>query len=674
MSVLRSRLAASRAAACLLVAVAACIPSFATTGSDLLVGTARDTIGNLLEGVEVLVASGGTTMRPVAVAYSDRTGRFSIDKLRPGLYKIAALKAGYLTFVGQVDTQLQNWIDLTLQPALATGGGDPIPMTRAWPLRLPKRGILRETEQQVDSVDSEEPLAPSEAASSSPDAFSIQVDQLYAVRTSMESGADERRSMHGPETRLKLASALGEGGNLRVAGTHASLDGQGAEEHGVSPASRDASSLSMALDYDAGLDDRLSFNAYFDERDLEWSMPFAAMRQAQRSWGYDAQWSRQLDAASRIELRLQHRDSRMELPIDLPADLFDRNPVVPAGDSIDNRSVAAEGSYEIVPASSHQLEVGFSARYLDGSGKPLPTHRGEAWQRGAVLPVSYMLGVEAQDTWHLSGPFSLLYGLGYEHAIAESDTSLVVPRLGGAWNLRGMALRFLVSYHAVSGGGASPAVPGVVSFRPERPVGYDTEIQVPITGRLTLAAAASYAPIQLRASDADGLPLHDEIDPTFLTDGNTAVTHNRLSLVRRSTAVDTYVEIGNGRASGTLSALLPYDLPMDDLTRRNLEFENGRIGVRVHGSGTHLNLQYRRVQEWSEGLVFMPRGSTQQLIELGLIQDLLRRQGLGSWRLLMALQVASLESEDEEKRPAEEGRNPLEAPSGQLRAGLSVVF
>ena len=111
-----------------------------------------------------------------------------------------------------------------------------------------------------------------------------------------------------------------------------------------------------------------------------------------------------------------------------------------------------------------------------------------------------------------------------------------------------------------------------------------------------------------------------------------------------------------------------------NMTVRAYRRENGRVGVRVHASGTHLNLQYRQVEEWSEGLVFLPRGSLQKSLELALIQDLMRRQGLGSWRLLMALQVASLEAEDHDQWLEEESQALLDAPNGELRAGLSVVF
>lgn len=677
MSVLRSRLAAPWAVACLIVALATCTPTVAASGTDLFVGTARDTIGNVLEGVEVLIASGTATIRPVAVTYSDDSGRFSVSSLRPGIYRIAAIKPGYLTFVGQIDTHLQSWIDVTLQPAAASGDGDPLPMTRAWPLRLPKRNILRETENTVDVGSADGAPAPPRAPSAALAPVSIQVDQLYAVRTSVESGDDDGQPMHGPDTRVALASAIGENGNLRFDGARATLGTSRTSENSVAPASRDTASVNVAFDYNAGRDDRLSFNAFYDQRDLEWSLPVTVlpggMRQAQRSWGYGAEWSRQLDPASRIELRLQHRDSRMELPSGLDLDLAEALEGGPAGESVSHRSVAAEGSYEIVPASAHQLEVGFSAQFLDGSSGSTPIIRGARWQ-SADPPAGYTLGVEAQDTWHVSGPFSLLYGLGYKHSLAARDTSLVVPRLGGAWHVDGLAMRFLLSYHAVTDWHGSELQAGDGTFRPASGFGYDTEIQLPVTRRLTLTGSASYTPLQLQTIGGDGSRVHQEIDPTYLTDGNAAVKRNRLTLVRESADVQTYAEFVTGHASGTLAAVLPYDLPIRDLTQRRLKFENGRVGVRVHASGTHLNLQYRQVEEWSEGLVFLPRGSLQKSLELALIQDLMRRQGLGSWRLLMALQVASLEAEDHDQWLEEESQALLDAPNGELRAGLSVVF
>ena len=84
------------------------IPSrvvFASIEAAPIAGTVKDSLGNLLSGVEVLfVALPAPGFRPTAVARSGRDGRFKVTDLVPGPYRVAALKEGYRTFVGQVDT------------------------------------------------------------------------------------------------------------------------------------------------------------------------------------------------------------------------------------------------------------------------------------------------------------------------------------------------------------------------------------------------------------------------------------------------------------------------------------------------------------------------------------------------------------------------------------------
>ena len=112
-----------------------------------LAGTVRDSIGNLVAGVEVLLVDRSTGTDPAASVRSGDDGHFAIASLVPGIYRIAAVKEGYLTHVGRVDTGVQRWVDLILHPVPALdddGRPSPVPDDPTWVLRVPRRSIFRE--------------------------------------------------------------------------------------------------------------------------------------------------------------------------------------------------------------------------------------------------------------------------------------------------------------------------------------------------------------------------------------------------------------------------------------------------------------------------------------------------------------------------------------------------
>ena len=129
-----------------LLLVAAVWSAPARAGEPTLAGTVRDAVGGLLSGVEILfVRSNVDTFVPTAVVQSDKAGTFRVDQLAPGVYRYAALKQGYRTLVGQVDTMVEDSIHLVLRPAESVDDADR-PKDASWVLRLPRRGMLNDTE------------------------------------------------------------------------------------------------------------------------------------------------------------------------------------------------------------------------------------------------------------------------------------------------------------------------------------------------------------------------------------------------------------------------------------------------------------------------------------------------------------------------------------------------
>ena len=107
-------------------------------------GTVRDSLGNVLAGVEILfVEIPSRQFTPSAVTHSDRKGRFEVARLLAGHYRIAALKQGYRTFIGQVDTVVQDSVEVVLRPALELDE-ESLPKNASWGLRIPRRGMLHE--------------------------------------------------------------------------------------------------------------------------------------------------------------------------------------------------------------------------------------------------------------------------------------------------------------------------------------------------------------------------------------------------------------------------------------------------------------------------------------------------------------------------------------------------
>ncbi len=644
-------------------------------GPPALAGAVKDTLGNLLPGVEVLVVDRAVTVDPLAVTLSDGDGRFSIPTLLPGTYRLAALKQGYMTYVGQVDTKLKNWIDVVLHPMpdpdeRATA---PLPRDASWALRLPRRTIFRERGARVRGAD---------AVSSTPrpvsgidDQLDFQIDHMLAV-LSVPGGRDhEPTDVHGTETRLRVASSLGERGSIRLLGRRENLDSSWESNESLASATRESESLNVGFSYETSAQARLDVKAFYSERDLELAgaaSPAAGTeRSAQRAWGYVSEWSTQLNDVSRLALQMDYHDARFRLPNADPGIA-----AVPAGSpatqGFSHRSVAAAGSYELVPADRHQVQVGFRAQLLNA---PLNAPRAA----GDTLLASFggldglSLRLNAQDAWAVAGPFTLVYGLGYRQALSPHNSSLIVSRLGGTWSADDLVLRLMVSHHTVSQwNDAAAGAVGPGAFQPSGEVGYDAELQIPLSPALTLRGTARYAPIQFDPIGYDRAALSSFGTPIFVTDGNAAVRESAVALVREQATTRTFVELASGQAVGTLTSVLPFDSPVHVLAPNSLRYNNGRLGVHIVPAGTDLQLEYRRIEE--EATDAAAAGSVQDLIELRLTQDLMRFEALGHWRFLMAVRMASQETAgSDEWIPNDEAR-ALHAFNRGVSAGLSVSF
>jgi len=249
----RSQARQKRRAPLAVVLALAAFFSLAAGAADLagITGQVRDAVGNVLADVEVLVVAPGRAVDPVAVARSDSAGRFSVSGLAPGLYRVAALKAGHRTFIGEVDTHLQSWVDVVLKPSPDEGAGDEalLPRQAAWSLRLPRRSVLRETE--ATPVERAVPPArPKETGStglSTP--LQLQVRQSFAMRQGARGDEGYRPDGRGRETSLQVSSLVGERAFVRLRGRQESFESAWRSNGLTEAATQDAASLSLGLMY-----------------------------------------------------------------------------------------------------------------------------------------------------------------------------------------------------------------------------------------------------------------------------------------------------------------------------------------------------------------------------------------------------------------------------------------
>jgi hypothetical protein len=667
MSTARKGAAAPILGALLFVLVSGLVVPTRAADPEPLAGTVRDTLGNVVAGVEILfVRMPSDTYTPTAVAHSDGEGRFRIAKLIPGRYRVAALKQGYRTFVGQVDTFARETFDLVLRPAAKLEEAS-LPGDASWALRLPRRGMLHETEAGL------EPSGDEEASATLDDALTVELEQLFSLSAGVVEPHPADTEIQPSETRMMLASALGERGNISVEGSLKRLGATGSNEFQDSAASLSGDAVNLGLFYDTSPDAQLAVTAFFNQTAYELSAGSleapTALEQRQQTWGYDASWSKQIDAARRFVVGLVYQDTSLVNPAreELPAPTFRIDP----RQAVSNRAVGAQGSYESVVSERHDVQLALRTQLLSWPSTAPTT----VWARpDATDRSTWTVQADAQDTWALSAPFSLVYGLAYKQAWLAQETALVVPRLGGSVALGGWHLRALVSYHSVTGSEEPVAASGFAPMRPAQSLGYEAEVEVPVARNVRLRGGVSYSPIQFDHVGYFGGTDAYAAHPLYLTDGNSAVQEHRLTLVEERGSSRTYLELSDGRAEGTVAPLLPFAGPPTVRPGRQLRYQNGRFGVRVPAWGTDLRLEYLRVEAgrtlWRRDFV----DSIQESVELSVRQDVTERQIPGDWHLLMALRLGTVRSSDLEAWSPGGGADSVDALNRRFSAGVSVLF
>ncbi len=643
-------------------------------------GIARDSVGHVLPDVDVFVLGEVVGMPPMAVARTNSEGRYVVADLAPGSYRVAALKEGYLAFLGRINTLFRTSLEVVLRPLPPEGqsGSTPVAADSSWMLRLPARSLLRETDAKA-LVATDDGAARAPAHSRLSDAIEGELDHLFALTARVPGSPRDASDFQGAETHMRLASALGDRGNIQLQGRRDNLDSVSGEGDSATQASRDASTVLLRLTYDMSQDENLAVNAYYAHRDLSLGPPAASefdpgFRQAQRAWGYDARWSRQLDASSRVAVQVGYVDAALDVsPSSVGAASLGETDPSSGRLGLANRAVAAEGSYESLAADRHQLRVDLRAQLLD---LPMPLVRAanEDAFLGATGAAGWSVGVKAEDNWALAGPMTLVYGLGYERYL-DGGAAMIEPRAGAIWSQDGLRVRMVLSYDLSTPGrdAASWSLPTEPYGARAGALGYEAEIEAPLSHAFRIKGTIGYSPYQLGTVGYEHAA--QTVRPLYATDGNAAVCEKSVSVEREAGGIRAYLEISDGRAQGTLAAILPFDAPVQVLAERRLSYRGGRLGVRITSTGTDIAAEYRKVEESASPAEEATPGLVQQYVELQLAQDLLRLRGRGmSWRFLLAARMAPWGDGAGAATSADEESRILAALGHRVSAGVSVSF
>ena len=214
----------------LFVAASPAVSAFSDAASPILAttlsGSVRDDLGRVLEGAEILVlAPEGRGDGPLLRAVSDAGGRFVIGAINPGVYRVAAIKSGYIAALGRVNTLLRSSVELVLRPVPKAGqpGAERVLDDLSWTLRVPPRSILRDL-GRGELLATRETGGARRFAARMEDSVRGEVDHMVAVGSWRPGSSGPSSSLEGNETRMRFAGTLGDRGAIQVHGRRGSFD------------------------------------------------------------------------------------------------------------------------------------------------------------------------------------------------------------------------------------------------------------------------------------------------------------------------------------------------------------------------------------------------------------------------------------------------------------------
>jgi hypothetical protein len=664
----------SRAATLMMISAAVLgsipTPSRAAAAQGTLSGVTRDAAGHALAGVEVLVLSDPTARAAVQHAISNASGQFLVGSLQPGIYRVAAVKSGYIAAFGRVNTLLRSSVDLVLRPAPKPGepGAEKVAQDLSWTLRLPPRSILREV-GALAVLDEHGTGGARSFADRFQDVVRGQVDHVVAMGSWRPGGDGPSSSLEGTETRMRLAGSLGERGAIQVRGRRGSFESS--SRPAVGGVSRDASDVDVDVSYDTGDDANLAMSAFYSRGDLTVGEgPMGSKndaRQGQRSWGYDASWKKQVDSSSRVALQVGFHDASLDVT-DVPG------PEWYGARDASNRAIGAEGSYESAAAEGHLVQLGVRAQRLMLSAPEVrlgrsmgafPLDGADGW---SVL-------IDAGDQWSVASPWAVTYGLSVRQDFQGAMPTTLTPRVGGSWSVSRLKAHAEISYLAATSlTGLEPSTdwPETGGSR----IGYDVRLETPVSPEVSLVGSASFVPLQADRWASGGVA--GGLDGMFFTNGRASDRNAAIALERSAPSASVTVRVEHGHAEGALAPALDAEVPIVVLSDRSIVYNAARFGTHSARTGSSLALEYRALRDESPATGESVTIGTLRTVEMEFAQDLVRLWGgRASCRLLLAARTAVNPGSAGTAAPAggggEEARR-FAALQKRVSAGVSLSF
>jgi hypothetical protein len=638
----------------------------AITPGASLSGVVKDEVGRALEGAEVLVLTPDGRGSALLRAVTGEGGRFVIGSLTPGVYRVAAIKSGYIAALGLVNTLLHSSVDLVLRPVPKAGeaGAQAVQSDLSWTLRVPPRSILKQVEAEA-LIAGRATGGPQPTSLHMPDSLRGQVDHVVALGAWRSGSTGPSSALSGNETRMQLGGNLGQRGAIHVEGRHGSLDSSSGADASAA-VSRAASDVDVDMSYDTGDDARLAMRAFYSTGALEVGeapgKPGGGARQGQRSWGYEGQWRKQVGGASRVALQVGFHDANLDLDRGMPeaVDIAYRD--------ASNRAIGAEGEFESFVGDGHLMRFGVRAQLLSLSapsariGRSVGTFALDGTTGWSVL-------MDAEDQWTLTGPVSVSYGVALRQGFDGPLTTTATPRIGASWSASHLKARAELSYLATTDLGEGPAA--TLAVADHSPFGYGLELEAPVSRTVTLRGTASYIP--LRANVWGGTGDAVDLQDLYVTDGFASDQFVAVALERTAGDAKVSFRFAQGRAEGALAPALDPDVPVLVLSDRTMGYQSLRLGTVAPRAGSSLSIEYRAIREQVAGSAALTAESL-KTVELEFAQQLVRLAGgRASCRLLLTARSAVGPPPQAPETDPSEARH-FAALYQRVGAGLSLAF
>jgi hypothetical protein len=618
-----------------------------------LSGVVRDSMGGALAGVEILVLPEEGSAFPLAGATTDVSGQFSIVPLPAGLYRIAALKQGYLGYLARVNTSLRSSLEVVLRPAPPVS--TPLPDDLAWALRLPGRSLLRETTLSAD---------PNEARGGSRSFGGFLADAVQGelehqiVLSWAPGGASGFDGDRGARTRMKLGGAVGERANLRFEAARDRFEESPADSTSRG-ANWDSSTVRLKGSWQPGAASKIAFETFVGDRSLEFAsggpeLP-ALSGGEERSWGAGARWSRELGSGARFDLSVGLLDFRLAAPRSGTA-----RPS--SSDAASGRSIGAEGWYESLGGREHRFRVGVAARRLEEAEPGFRSFFDGSLPAGAAAS-DWTVRVKAEDLWDVAGPVALLVGTDYAWTTdGDQGAGWFLPTLGSVVHAGPLVARAAVRVAVPAGRGAR--VPTTI-----RDWGYEGGLEASLPRGFRASGQISARPLDGTLSGAGA----DDVSEPYASDGFAAVRSARLGIARESPAYTVELALSRTEVEGRVAARPSFIVPLAPLEEQRLEHVGARIGLRLPRTGTDVRAGYSKLELRSEPGAEAAEGVSGRYGELVVGQQVAQLKGRrASCRLVVS--ASSMLGGGGGTGRSEAQNTALRALNRQVSAGLAVGF